>query len=366
MANLFFIHTPMQLFVAQQLINQERLGDNIMLYGYNGNHKGFLDTYDIMIIESMWSDRFFMNKLNQWAAMGFGDLGSFKRCRHNLNTIESIILKYTIDAIYFGDIDNFSHLFGTLVFGKECRIVFFEEGSSQYTYKDRLPDKNPIRLFSSWLLDILVYKPFFKISFRKYRRHLDVASYDLPIYRRYSIIPGILNEPFDRVLKVEKLFSDRLLKLIKEQIKLVSEESNIHFLITSDVYAGIDKNHRYCNYLNTVADYLRSLDISSFVLLKLHPNEGIEQQKDLEGLMRKVGIRYYVLPSDIKIPVEYYLQIFEPLEIAHFMSSTVFYNGFIFPQCSDTNLFMPFFKKCISDGLNMDNVYGLYMACHKD
>ena len=42
MANLFFIHTPLELLIAQQIINQEKLTDNVMLCGYVGEISIFL------------------------------------------------------------------------------------------------------------------------------------------------------------------------------------------------------------------------------------------------------------------------------------------------------------------------------------
>lgn len=353
----------MQLFVAQQLISQESLENNIMLYGYNASRRAYLETYDLMIIESMWKQRIFMDNLNQWAALGFGNINTFRLFRKNYKYISSIINNNSVDSIFFGDIDNFSHQFGALVFSRKCKIFFFEEGSSQYTYKDHLPEKNLLKLFSSWALDLLVYRPFFHISFRKYRRYSDVKNNKLPICRRYSIVPGLLNEPFDTVLNVKLIVSDKINEVVRSQLDTLQTENKKSFLITSDVYGGPEFIKRYPVYLNVIEQYIQTLDKNSFVLLKLHPNEGPDKQKDIESILRENKLRYLVLSSEINIPVEYYLQLVEPREIAHFMSSTIFYNGYIYPKCSDTNLFIAFYKNCLNKGINMDNLNGLYQAC---
>ena len=67
MANLFFIHTPFQLFVAQQLIHQESCVNNIMLYGYVGSNIQNLKAYDLMIIPELWQDRILMEDIAEWA-----------------------------------------------------------------------------------------------------------------------------------------------------------------------------------------------------------------------------------------------------------------------------------------------------------
>ena len=46
MANLFFIHTPLQLMIAQMIIKQENLKDNVMLCGYVDDNRHFLQIYD--------------------------------------------------------------------------------------------------------------------------------------------------------------------------------------------------------------------------------------------------------------------------------------------------------------------------------
>ena len=69
MANLFFIHTPLELLIAQQIINQEKLTDNVMLCGYVGEDKHFLDTYRLTIIPSMWMESVLMPDVAGWAAI---------------------------------------------------------------------------------------------------------------------------------------------------------------------------------------------------------------------------------------------------------------------------------------------------------
>ena len=54
MANLFIAFTPFQLFVAQQIVNQEELSDNILIEGYVGNNSHFYDIYDMMEMDNFW------------------------------------------------------------------------------------------------------------------------------------------------------------------------------------------------------------------------------------------------------------------------------------------------------------------------
>ena len=61
MKNAFFIHTPLQLFVAQQIIRQEGLAGNILIYSYVEGNEHFLIIYDMIKIDEYW-DKCVFNK----------------------------------------------------------------------------------------------------------------------------------------------------------------------------------------------------------------------------------------------------------------------------------------------------------------
>ncbi len=103
----------------------------------------------------------------------------------------------------------------------------------------------------------------------------------------------------------------------------------------------------------------------SVVLIKLHPNETKQIEKDLCGIINKNAKECYTISADINIPVEFYLQYLKIYTIAHFMSSTIFYSGYIYEQCRTQNLFLDFYERCREKGINMDNLNGLYMAAIK-
>ena len=48
MGNLFIVFTPFQLFVAQQIVKQEKLNNNILIKGWVAGNKHFLEIYDVI------------------------------------------------------------------------------------------------------------------------------------------------------------------------------------------------------------------------------------------------------------------------------------------------------------------------------
>ncbi len=363
MANLFFIHTPFQLFVAQQIIYHEKMeGDNVMIYGYNGNHREYLRIFDLMVIDGFWKNKFYLDKIDHWAYISFSDIHSFGRLNSNIHFIKGVIEKENIDSIYLGDIDSYTHLFCTLLFHKEKNIVFFEEGSSHYTFKDHVPERNPIKLLYSHLADYLYYIPRFGFSFTNYYRHLSPSKIEKYISKRYSIIPGINSQPYDVTLPVTRVISDGVMKYIESQSLDKLKGRDIILLLSTDVYVGDRQAERYHCYLDSIKNYISSLPKGSTILLKLHPNETNQIEEDLCKLLIEKDMNCCTISSEINIPVEYYLQYLNVSVIVHFMSSTIFYNGYIFEPCRTKNLFLDFFEKCKAKGINMNNLNGLYKA----
>ena len=355
----------MQLFVAQQIICQESLSNNFMIYGYNGTRASYLQTYEIMEICSMWDGKYFLKDLSMWAAIGFGDMQSFRKVIQNFNFIKNIIKEKSVTKLFFGDIDNYSHLFGILSLSKYVETYIFEEGSSHYTYKDHISDDNVFRNISSDILDYLFYLPFFHFRFKKYRRHQDVQNMKLPITGRYNILPDINNEDYDKTLFVRELYSKKLREYLEIQINKIPSNKQRILLITNDVYKGARESERYRIYLKTINDYIADIQKNSVLIIKMHPNEKNEKIRDLENMIKQYQLDYFILSQDINIPVEYYLQSFKFDKIIHFMSSSIFYNGYIYPESETINLFAGFYNSCVGEGIDMNNVYGLYRQCEK-
>ena len=57
MGNLFFVFTPLQLFVAQQIIRQEELKDCILVESFVKDNRHFLEVYDMMLIKGLWKKK---------------------------------------------------------------------------------------------------------------------------------------------------------------------------------------------------------------------------------------------------------------------------------------------------------------------
>lgn len=348
MANLFFIHTPLELFVAQQIINSEQLHNNIMLYGYEGSNKHYMVIYDTIIIDTMWQEKVLMEDVDVWATIHRRDFyASILRVRKRIEELEEIINRYNVKSLYFGDMNNLSCKFGSFYFKKKgLRICFFEEGAGHYVFEP-IEMKGGIILNYLYgvLADIFLFMPVCHMKFGAYCFWKDLHFDKLPIDQRYSIRP-FYNESFDKLVIVHKLFSRQLIEILRNDLNLVQSEESI-FLMTTPVYRVIRDTKRAKEaYIHVLDSFFYSLEKSLVIYLKFHPSDQEEEREIVKNLILKHGLKFKIIGNNINVPVEYYLQYREFREIVSFYSATVLYNGYLFPKMQFYSLLDAYYKQC--------------------
>lgn len=346
MANLFFIHTPLQLLVAQQIIQQEQLLDNVLLYGYVDDNKHFLKIYDLTVIENLWMAKEPMSQVSSWAEISRKHIitegrKAFQRYRYILK----IIKKYQVNTLYLGDMKNQSCQLAALSFHKKgLRICFFEEGSGHYVMNGRFGiGGNWIDKVYSVLIDFLYYNPLYGIPFGHILYWKGFVLQDLPIDVRYSIVP-FYHESFDRLIKVKVTIPPKLELYLHREIQHLDTCNSI-LLLTSPFYAnGIDNNPE--PYIKTIVDYAKSIGEGNLLHVKFHPRETEEVRDEITGRLRSSGVDFIVLGQDLNIPIEYYLQYVYYERIIMFLCSTSFYNGYLFPKTEFVSILPEYYNNC--------------------
>ena len=103
--NLFFVHTPTQLMIAQNLIIKKQLDENILLLGNTGpgaNH--FYATFELMKIDDLWNEQFILGDLNHGVFCFKRFLLSYYRLAKFNTRICRIIKDHKVEQLFFGDI----------------------------------------------------------------------------------------------------------------------------------------------------------------------------------------------------------------------------------------------------------------------
>ena len=350
MANLFFIHTPLQLLVAQQIIRQEKLKNNVMLYGYVDGNEHFLKLYELTIIDNLWSARIAMPKVARWAIISRKHL--VRDCCQvwrNYCFIKKIITDYDINKLFLGDVQNISCQLAALSFHKKgLKICFFEEGSGHYVmdygygiagdFKDK---------FYSVLIDLFYYLPFYGVNFGHIRYWKGFTLSALPMDVRYSLVP-FYRESFDRLITYKPMLSDSLKAFLEKDTHGV-DTNGCKLLLTSPFYInGIDDDPK--PYVKTIIEYACRTCKKGVLHIKFHPRETRNVRQLILERLESEGIQYIILGSEKNIPVEYYLQYIHYDQIVMFLCSTAYYNGYLFPKTKFVSLLNDYLENCKAVG----------------
>lgn len=355
------------MVIAQQVIHQEKLKHNILLYGYIDDNNQFLNIFDLIKINRLWEDKkIYFQNLPACADLTLRNpFSCFRDIIRNMKKISTIIKENNIDNIFIGDVDNIGYQFIMyyLKLKFNVKINIFEEGISHYIYKKRRPYRRRFQNIQEWLLDKFYFKPYFGFKFAKYwYREGDYEN--LPIDSRWSIIPNYYKESYDRRLFIDyNLISNKTLSYMNDEIKLVNCCPNVVFLITSIIYNNINKQvykERYDAYLKTIDKYINCLPLNITIIAKLHPREKKNVMSDIRNIVEKSGHKIHFISKELNIPIELYLQRLRPSAITVFCNSSSFYNGFLYPKCKIIDLIHSFFEICDRNNYNINDLKEVY------
>ena len=341
MANLFIVFTPFQLFVAQQIVNQEKLRDNILIEGYANL---FPNIFDMMMMEEYWNKIIQFPNIASWDGLRLSSLNDVKKAYKNYKRISGILKEYDVDTIYLGEHQNQAMRFTDVLFSHHgYKVVFFEEGSAHYVDKPYVPNNSFLHKLKILLRDFLYYLPIYHVRFAKWRYNVNMPCDELPIYKRYNILP-LHNKPYDVDLKISDVMSDRLRKYMESEI--TENEGNRVLFLTDPMAELIHKENMHI-YYDTVKSYLSEIPKETIVYVKYHPRDPQESREKTEEIINNIGVEYKILSKEINIPVEYYLQKYRFDKVFVFNASTYFYNGYIYPYCHFVKMLPMIYKKCV-------------------
>ena len=353
MANLFFIHTPLQLMIAQMIIEQEKLTDNVMLCGYVDDNRHFLQLYDLIRFDEMWKTIVLMEDVARWAM--FPRKKPFSGCIHvfrRYRYIYGIIKKYQIDTLFLGDMWNGSCQLAAMCFHrKELKICFFEEGCGHYIKPyDYGKEGRVVDKVYALFIDSLFFIPLFGIPYGFIHYWKGFTFQELPIDVRYSVVP-FYSERFDTLLTVKPRISVKLNKYISSEVKRIGDKGNA-LLLTTPLYEWMGERYEKDEdaYVKTIVEYMRLMGKEISVHIKFHPREKEYIRERILAELDELGIDCAILGSEVNLPVEYYLQYIHYEAVVVLLSSASFYNGYLFPKVKFVSILENYYNNCKTVG----------------
>ena len=335
------------MVIAQQIIRQEKLSDNVILESWWDGYSHFKDIYDLTIIDNLWTKVLFYANWACWDFEGVKLQKNAIEIRKRAKEIRKLLVENKIDTIYLADFQNQTNRFTCVWLARQgYKMVFFEEGYSHYIPRPSLPP--PQTFFHGVyekMLDLFYYQPLYHVNFAEWRCYPNKNYHGLPISTRYSVIPNIHHEPYDKLLKCEPMISSKLQRYINEELDK-SDEKKI-LLLTDPMTEVLRPQYRDL-YFETISDALEEYK-DERIVVKFHPREFEKDREVTLKLIKDKGLNYSVLGQRINIPVELYLQNCHFDKILFFNTSTYFYNGYLFPKASFIKLLPLLYKKCIEN-----------------
>lgn len=347
MGNLFFVFTPLQLFVAQQIIRQEKLQNNVMLVGYSSL---FGKVYEMMKLDGLWKNTVYFEELAHWNGDRVRSFSDVKRAYSNYKKIRKVIKDNKVETIYLGEILNQACRFTDIVFNRQgYKIVFFEEGTSHYVDRPYTKDNTLKHRVKTLMLDMIYFVPFYGVRFAEWNSSPNRPYDDLPMDVRFSMIP-YHHKLFDKMLHVEPMFSDKLKNYVMSNIMDEEEGKHRVMLMTDPLRELMPKEYLYL-YFETIKECVDNIAPEQFLYIKFHPRELQASRDKILDIAKKSGKRFKVLSDEVNICVEYYLQMFHFDKIFFFNAATYFYNGYAFPKMEFVKLMPIIYEKCKDAGL---------------
>ena len=339
--------------IAQMIIKQEKLKDNVMLYGYVDDNRHFLRIYDLIRIEEMWNAIEFMKDVARWAMFSrdnlfFGCIHAYHRYKY----ICRIIQKFHVGTLFLGDMWNPSCQLAAMSFHKKgLKICFYEEGNGHYIKPYGYGKSgNVINKIYALLIDAFYYFPLYGARKEYFSTWKGFVLTELPMDCRYSVVP-FYHESFDKYIVVKPIIPDRLLDYITKEIKQIDLKSNT-LLITSPLYDCVEERYEIDEnaYVNTIVNYLVSMEKGASVHIKFHPREKEYIRKRILAELKEKEVDFILLGSEVNISVEFYLQFIHYEKVVMFLSSTSFYNGFLFPRVKFVSILEDYYNNCKAAG----------------
>lgn len=337
--NLFFIHTPMQILVAQNLIIKKNLKNNFLILSYTGNSAmHFYTIFDKMIIDRLWINKYKIGNLDNGVFSFKRPFKLYIKLLIFSFRIKKIILHDNIESIYFGDINHPAYVFLGEKWSNTRNIFFFEEGLSNYSISilKKKINYSKLNYIKKWITDNLIYLPLGVKGFSKYTQSLIDCDFEFKITKKYNILPLIINK-YDEITEFDIYLSDlMIIELEKIKSKLTYIETNILYLSSSATYLF---SNPIDDELEVLENILKKINKKFRLLVKFHPKDLNHKKTAIKNYFEINNINYLEIFCGESFPVEVLFNKIKIDFLFGYGSSSQLYFEVFCPNIPNYNLF---------------------------
>jgi len=339
--NLFFIHTPFQMLVAQNLIVKKKLKNNVLVLSNTGrNAEHFYEVFDVMLIKSKWNKKYVLGNLNNGIYSFKKPLISYIKLYKFSNKVKRIILQNDIKALYFGDINHPAYVFLAEYWQHKMQINFFEEGLSHYfspILKKKFVDSLILKI-KKYFTDCIIFKSLGVKRFSRYLQSITDTEFGFNIAKKYNILP-INENSYDERIKFDIFLSDKLKLIIEnENLERLKNKEQINVLYLSSTATSLFSNP-IKDEISIISDSLKKIGTKVKLLIKFHPKDSDNKKKKILHFLNNKGVDFIVIFPDVSLPVEVLFNHIKIDFLIGFGSSSQLYFEMLCPGIPNYNLF---------------------------
>jgi hypothetical protein len=318
--NYFFIHTPIQLIVAQGIIKLNDLKQNIVFFGHTGTNaeKQYLVIQDILI-EPLWQQVYQIGDLHNYVP-SLSHPSSFFKVNRALNGLNNIIEKNKTTHLFFGDLNAIAYIIMIKHF-KVKKISFFEEGISHYNLGILQPKTNA-NVLKGFAYNFLSKYLISVNSISQYIFNKEPSSFDFEIYKRYNILNRTKSESFDERLDLKAVLKKGVNTKFVEPFKAFKESGTPVIFLSSTIRNIFDDG------VETdviIIEKISKLFPSDSIFIKFHPKDDIVLNKKVINIINERGINASELNIPSEVPMEILFDVIEPKALFGYGSSSQLY-----------------------------------------
>lgn len=351
--NVFFVHTPFQILVAQNLIKKKKLENNLLVLSNTGvNAEHYYSIFEEMIIASFWCKKIILGDLNKGIFSFSKPFRTYNNISFFFKRTKEIISAKNIDSIYFGDINHPSYIFLAEFWSSKKKIHFFEEGLSHYSIPiiKKKFKKSFTVLIKKFITDKIVFKRFGIDNFSRYLQTTDdKVDFGFKIEKKFNILPVIENT-YDEIVDFEILLpneSQDYLKISKDFV--TSKTKKILYLSsTSTSYF----NNPILDEVDLIVSFFKELNAKvdeTIFLLKFHPKDSEMKKKNILKNLQINNIPFIRITSNL--PTEVFFEMLKIDYLLGYGSSSQLYYEMLNPNKPNLNLFHKINNKYKAKGL---------------
>ena len=338
--NLFFVHTPFQVLVAQNLIIKKKLYNNIILLSNTGvKAKHFYEVFDKMLIKELWVEKYLLGNLYDGVFSFKNPVKSYVNLFKFSKKIKKIVFKNKVKSLYFGDINHPAYVF-LAEYWQQKEINFFEEGLSHYNIpilKKKFEESFFIN-FKKFLTDYIIFNSLGVKKFSRYIQTIEDTEFGFEINKKFNILP-IEEKIYDEIIKFDVYPSEGLRLFFKNkkfQSLRKNKQENVLYLSSS---ASFIFSNPLEDELAIILKIIKNSQSNINFLIKYHPKDSDDKKDAIRKYLKKEGLNYIEILPELDLPVEVLFNQIKIDFLFGYGSSSQLYHEILLPGVPNYNLF---------------------------